>query len=276
MSSELRLNTATVPSSSLCTWKYFQMKTGNRTKCYTWARSPSYLYSQVNFLPSHLSRTSPIALVGFANIGFRGTPGVSLHFSRMVDIPSRRAGTTKSYVGSSLLCYQIQLLAQDEWFTCKRLLQYLNLLQAEPPACLGSISSPLSIILIRSKLYHLINQSVPCSFSCRTTACARATKTERSAFPIRNFPSRLRIIYLASWPWHAARSFVMMETFFACDFSWRNQWFQIQTNAIVAHTEWPDAKAISRRLLKTYGTVRPLGLKSVFWLFFEFCTIAVS
>lgn len=69
----------------------------------TCARSPSYLYSHVNFLFSNLSRTSPIAFVGFASIGLRGTPGVNLHFSRSLSMPtSSKAGTTRSYVGSSL------------------------------------------------------------------------------------------------------------------------------------------------------------------------------
>jgi hypothetical protein len=69
----------------------------------TWARSPSYLYSQVNFLFSNLSRTSPIALVGLASIGLSGTPGVNLQVSRSLSMPaSRIAGMTLSYVGSSL------------------------------------------------------------------------------------------------------------------------------------------------------------------------------
>ena len=87
MSSELRLNTAMEPSSSLCTW----------------ARSPSYLYSHVNFLPSNLSSTSPMALVGFASMGLSGTPGVSLHSSRSRSMPTlNSAGITTSYEGSSL------------------------------------------------------------------------------------------------------------------------------------------------------------------------------
>lgn len=76
----------------------------------TCARSPSYLYSQVKRLPSNLSSTSPIAFVGFANIGLRGTPGVNLHFSRSLSMPtSRIAGTTRSYVGSSLAKYYDQV-----------------------------------------------------------------------------------------------------------------------------------------------------------------------
>lgn len=72
-------------------------------KTQTWARSPSYLYSQVNCLFSNLSRTSPIALVGLASIGLSGTPGVNLQVSRSLSMPaSRIAGMTLSYVGSSL------------------------------------------------------------------------------------------------------------------------------------------------------------------------------
>jgi hypothetical protein len=87
MSSEFRLNTPTVPSGSRCT-------------C---ARSPSYLYSHVNRRPSNRSSTSPIAFVGFASIGLSGTPGVSLHDARKPETPDvSSAGTTRSYVGSSL------------------------------------------------------------------------------------------------------------------------------------------------------------------------------
>lgn len=57
----------------------------------------------------------------------------------------------------------------------------------------------------------------PRSFSARTAACARDTSTDRSPFPIRSFPSKLRTMYLASKSWHVAKSFVMMETFFAWD-----------------------------------------------------------
>jgi len=40
----------------------------------TCARSPSYLYSQVKALFSNLDRTSLMPFVGWANIGFNGTP----------------------------------------------------------------------------------------------------------------------------------------------------------------------------------------------------------
>jgi hypothetical protein len=51
------------------------------------------------------------------------------------------------------------------------------------------------------------------SCSAKTVAWARATNTVRSALPIRSLPSKLRTIYFASSPLHAARSFVMMDTF---------------------------------------------------------------
>lgn len=41
----------------------------------TCARSPSYLYSQVNAASSNLFITSPTPLVGWANMGLSGTPG---------------------------------------------------------------------------------------------------------------------------------------------------------------------------------------------------------
>jgi hypothetical protein len=41
--------------------------------------------------------------------------------------------------------------------------------------------------------------------------------TVRSALPIRSLPSKLRMMYLASWSRHAARSFEMIATFFVCD-----------------------------------------------------------
>lgn len=59
----------------------------------------------MNFLFSNRSRTSPMALVGLASIGFRGIPGVNLQVSRSLSIPfSRIAGMTLSYVGISLRC----------------------------------------------------------------------------------------------------------------------------------------------------------------------------
>ena len=58
----------------------------------------------------------------------------------------------------------------------------------------------------------------PRSCSAKTVAWASATKTVLSAFPIRSFPSKLRMMYLASEPWHAARSLVMIDTFLFWDY----------------------------------------------------------
>lgn len=104
MSSELRLNTAMVPFASLCTWRCGGRQSaaahpsgGMHALGRTWARSPSYLYSHVNFLPSNLSSTSPIAFVGFASMGFKGTPGVNLHSPISLSIPTfNSAGMTRS------------------------------------------------------------------------------------------------------------------------------------------------------------------------------------
>ena len=38
------------------------------------------------------------------------------------------------------------------------------------------------------------------------------------------------------------------------------------------HTEWPLLRAISFKFLNTVGRVNGFGLKSVFWLFLEFCS----
>lgn len=93
-----------------------------------------------------------------------------------------------------------------------------------------------------------------CSLSASTAAWASATSTDLSALPILSLPSKLRTIYLASTSWHAASSFVIMDTFLACD-------------------ECPVTNAISRKFWKTKGRVKGLGLNRVFWLFFEFCPI---
>lgn len=45
------------------------------------------MYSQVKVWPSKRSRTSVMALVGLANMGFRGTPGCSLQLSRRLKMP---------------------------------------------------------------------------------------------------------------------------------------------------------------------------------------------
>ena len=62
---------------------------------------------------------------------------------------------------------------------------------------------------------NLMHSQLSCS--ANTTACASATKTVRSALPMRSLPSKLRTMYFASWPRHDARSLVMMETFLFCD-----------------------------------------------------------
>jgi len=63
----------------------------------TWARSPSYLYSQVNSISWNLFTISDTPLVGFANIGPTGTPSVKLHVcGRFHTPPLRRAGTILS------------------------------------------------------------------------------------------------------------------------------------------------------------------------------------
>lgn len=47
----------------------------SHTYTHTCARSPSYLYSQVNAASSNFFITSPTPLVGWANMGLSGTPG---------------------------------------------------------------------------------------------------------------------------------------------------------------------------------------------------------
>ena len=78
-------------------------------------------------------------------------------------------------------------------------------------------------------------------------------------------------MYFASWSWHAARSFVMMDTFLFCDCPPRQGESYNTGTRRCALTEWPLLIAISFRLLNTNGTVSGFGLKSVFWLFLEFC-----
>lgn len=69
----------------------------------TWARSPSYFHSQVNFKPSNLLNTSWTPLVGCANIGFNGIPGVNLQFSGKALTPtSKIIGIIVSRLGLSL------------------------------------------------------------------------------------------------------------------------------------------------------------------------------
>ena len=81
LSSELREKILTSPLGSRCT-------------C---ARSPSYLYSHVNRPESKRSSTSEMPLVGFASIGFTGTPGVRRAWSWSSSMPcSSRAGTITS------------------------------------------------------------------------------------------------------------------------------------------------------------------------------------
>lgn len=69
----------------------------------TWARSPSYFHSHVNFKPSNRLSTSCTPLVGCANIGFKGIPGVNLQLSGKALTPtSRIIGIIMSRFGLSL------------------------------------------------------------------------------------------------------------------------------------------------------------------------------
>jgi hypothetical protein len=169
---------------------------------------------------SNLSRTSPIAFVGFANIGFSGTPGVSLQWSRSPSMPrSSNAGTTLSYVGSSLAGKRQRL------FSSQRRYYDLTIIPVYRLDNIGTFFQSLGQLfaapLLSTYASHQI-RPMPLeaghsllSFSAKTAACASATKTERSAFPILSLPSRLRTIYFASKPWQLARSLVMTDTFFA-------------------------------------------------------------
>lgn len=131
------------------------------------------------------------------------------------------------------------------------------------------------MLLVHSLTLNSRFETVPFSFSASANAWAKETNTERSAFPIRNLPSKLRTMYLASTSWQAARSLVIMETFLACDWYECQKW--ITSNILrTPRTEWPVQSAISRNFWNTNGTVSGLGLKSVFWLFFEFCCIIRS
>lgn len=78
--SEFREKIVTFPSSIMWIYKtecnLCSLWKGSSVK-YTCARSPSYLYSQINVIFSNRSKTSVILLVGCANIGFSGMPGVN-------------------------------------------------------------------------------------------------------------------------------------------------------------------------------------------------------
>lgn len=49
-------------------------QTASTAHTHTWARSPSYLYSQVKAASSNFFITSPTPLVGWASMGLSGTP----------------------------------------------------------------------------------------------------------------------------------------------------------------------------------------------------------
>ena len=58
----------------LFSWLRLYTRTSPFSHTWIWARSPSYLYSQVNAAPSNLCSTSCVPLVGWANMGLRGMP----------------------------------------------------------------------------------------------------------------------------------------------------------------------------------------------------------
>lgn len=70
---------------------------------HTCALSPSYLNSHMNAISWNRFKTSLTPLVGWANMGFRGTLGVSLQcFGSSATPCSRIAGMIASYEGNSL------------------------------------------------------------------------------------------------------------------------------------------------------------------------------
>lgn len=90
-----------------------------------------------------------------------------------------------------------------------------------------------------------------------TTACARATSTVRSAFPIRSLPSSDRTMYFASCPWHAASNLVMMDTFFVWDWTTSEVRLKVQIR-----THWmTSAKSDLLQLWEDIGYRERLGLE---------------
>ena len=79
---------------------------------FTWARSPSYLYSQVKSMFSNLRSTSLTPLVGWANMGFKGMPAASQRthpWSNKERSQNRPFHTHKSNSGNSMQKYELRM-----------------------------------------------------------------------------------------------------------------------------------------------------------------------
>lgn len=138
----------------------------------TCARSPSYLYSHVNSLPSNLSSTSPIAFVGLANMGLSGTPVILSETKMRSCNPSEsqlrtwsefacflQAGDSTFQKGGddqivvwqfTVDCFQLagHTLGNNARLTCRPLLQPRHPLQASPLTSLPAVFWSLQIVAI--------------------------------------------------------------------------------------------------------------------------------
>ena len=150
-------------------------------------------------------------------------------------------------------------------YTCLRILDA----SSSRAASFSLLTFLLAIMMFNEMEVREISRqkNLQLSSSAKTAAWERATRTVRSALPIRSLPSKLRMIYFASWPRHDANILVMIETFLFCDYKRVNQKTDLGRPI---HTECPLLSAISLRFLNTFGRVKGLGLNRVFWLFLEF------
>mmetsp|Transcript_9504 Transcript_9504/g.39844 ORF Transcript_9504/g.39844 Transcript_9504/m.39844 type:complete len:269 (-) Transcript_9504:457-1263(-) len=158
--------------------KIFTLPSGKRWIC---ARSPSYLYSHVNCTSWNRWSTSRTPLVGFASMGFTGTPGRKWHLSASLSTPPSisSAGTISSNDGHSEN-------------TC------LSTSNAAPNASATATSPPFSF-------------NSAAFFECSTTACASAHVTVCCAKPILSFPCNDRTMYPASHSRAPTRSFLIFD-----------------------------------------------------------------
>jgi hypothetical protein len=149
-------------------------------------------------------------------------PGVRAHISLTPSIPtSRSAGITRSYVGNSLgaTIENGDRGASESHVPIDSLDNLSPLFKSASKFLLAPLLAVLQHASSNQGFYMPRRLRSPSSFSAKTTACARATKTDLSAFPMRSLPSKLRMMYFASDPWQAASNLVIMETFLDCDCS---------------------------------------------------------
>ena len=203
MSSEFRLNTPTVPSSSLCTYTtvhstWLQFHRRERTHLGTFA---IVLVLARELLVLETIEHLADGFCGFRQHGLQRDARSQLTcFPQLLDarVEERR---NHKVIGGQFAILRVNFPQRRHSNEPSYL--YTDLMIFEPSSKRAVIFSLFHRLFADKAQYPGSNEydlHTPRSCSAKTVAWASATKTVLSAFPIRSFPSKLRMMYLASTP----------------------------------------------------------------------------